>query len=172
MRRSLPLLCLPLVLLAACSGEKGSPGEATPSAHLLPKDLPDALSVNEAMKKTPDSEVSVVGRVRVLAKGTFTLVDDSWDYCGRGSSTDDTCETPWDYCCVSKEGVAASTLVVKAQAKDGSAVAKKDLGVRPVDLVAVRGRLVKEADGSLALVAKDGWYRRERPKLPATVKFE
>jgi hypothetical protein len=41
-----------------------------------------------------------------------------------------------------------------------------------VDLVAVRGRLVKEADGSLALVAKDGWYRRERPKLPDNVKFE
>jgi len=42
--------------------------------------------------------------------------------------------------------------------------------LRNLDLVAVRGRLVKDKDGELKLVAT-GWWRRERPKLPDGLKW-
>jgi hypothetical protein len=68
--------------------------------------------------------------------------------------------------------VAAGTIVVKAVGADGKPVAKDRMGIRPMDLVAVKGTLEKADDGSLVLLAKDGWFRRERPKVGDHVKFD
>ena len=40
-----------------------------------------------------------------------------------------------------------------------------------LDLVAVKGQLARGPGDRLMLVANDGWYRRDRPKVPANVKF-
>ena len=171
------LVLTSLLLLAACSDEKTAPASPASSPGASPggaasKDHADAVPVLAAKAKEAGAEVAVVGRVRDTGKGIFTLVDDKFDYCGRGSSTDDACPTPWDYCCQDQEAVAHATIVVKALGPDGAPVAKSALGIRHLDLVAVKGVLTKQEDGSLAVVAKGGWFRRERPKLPDSIKFD
>jgi hypothetical protein len=157
---------------AGCTDEPSTTAAADTSPHLLKSDLPSAISVVEARKKEPGERFAVVGRVREKAKGVFQLVDDSIDYCGRGANTHCTCPTPWDYCCMDQDVVEKGTLVVRALDASGKPVSASDLGVRALDLVAVSGVWTKEEDGSKFLVAKDGWFRRERPKVGDNVKFE
>jgi hypothetical protein len=80
------------------------------------------------------------------------------------------CKTPWDYCCHEKEMKAASMLV-ELRGPDGNPARVQDLGIRELDLVAVRGTLAKGPGDRLMLVARDGWYRRDRPQVPASIKF-
>jgi hypothetical protein len=170
------LVLAPLLFLAACGSDAPSAPPPEPPAeapsHLLPADLPDAISVVDAKKKPEGEEVTVFGRVRYTGLGMFQLVDDSLDYCGRGADTMEECETPWDYCCLDQTMVARKTLVVRAQEKSGTPVARKNLGVRSLDLVAVRGVLAKNEQGGIVLVARSGWFRRERPEVPDFVVFE
>jgi hypothetical protein len=160
----------PLVLLLVACGGDEPPAPERPSPHLLAADLLDAIPVLEARKRETGADVAVFGRVSDVAKGTITLVDDVYDYCGRGESTHDTCATPWDYCCEVRD-LAEGTIVVKAQTADGKPVPKDQLGVRPLDLVAVQGTLEKDAKGDWSLVARHGWFRRERPVVGPHVKF-
>jgi hypothetical protein len=153
-----------LLSVGACGDDAPPPRPAAPSSHLLAADLLGAVPVLEAMTKEPGAEVVVVGRVRELAKGAFTIIDDSFEYCGRGDSSHDTCPTPWDYCCLDQEKVAAGTMVVKARTTDGKPIPKDALGVRPLDLVALRGKLEKNDRGDWAILS-DAWFRRERPAV-------
>jgi hypothetical protein len=174
-RCALALLAVALAV-AACDSktEEVSSTAAAPAAaspHLLKADLLDAVPVLDAVKKESGSAVTVVGRVSGVAKGTITIVDDSLDYCGRGESTDDTCITPWDYCCTNPRLLADATLVVRMETPDGKPVPKAEMGLRPLDLVALRGKLEKNEKGHVSLVAANGWFRRERPIVGAHVKF-
>ena len=61
--------------------------------------------------------------------------------------------------------------MVEAEYELGSPVRETYMGIRALDLVAVRGRLVKADDGTIVLKASTGWHRRERPEVPDKVKF-
>jgi hypothetical protein len=165
--RFLPILFL---LVAACGDDPSA--TPPPSEHLLASDLPDAVSVLEAKGKPIGTTWTVVGRVRSLSKGVIALVDDREDYCGRGDDPMERCPTPWDYCCEDPDKIAESTLVVRALSRDGTPVARDRMGLRPLDLVALRGVWAEEKDGSRVLVAREGWYRRERPAVGDHVRFE
>ena len=168
---------LVLLLVTACGGTEPGQHASTTSttgsdggAMLLAADLPDAIGVVAAKAEDPDAEVAVYGRVRRTAKGVFLLVDDeAVKFCGQ--EEDCGCPTPWDYCCERPEEVTAATLVVEAEDELGSPVRESDMGIRALDLVAVRGRLTKADDGTLVLKASSGWFRRERPETPDNVKF-
>jgi hypothetical protein len=127
--------------------------------------------VLEALKGAEGTEVAVTGRLHKKVKGRaiFHLTDDSIAYCGRGQEKCG-CKTPWDYCCVLKE-MKAGTMVVELRGADGKPAAVTDLGLRELDLVAVRGTLAKGDGGRLMLLAKDGWYVRERPDLPSDLNW-
>jgi hypothetical protein len=176
--RLLVALALP-VALAACGAEPApKPAPDAPAAPpvaslLLPADVPGTVPVLEAKKGTAGAAVAVVGRVRETMKdrAIFTLTDDSLDYCGRGDDPMDECPTPWDYCCIPNSKVAAASLVIELRGPDGRPVAVKDVGIRPLDLVAVKGTLKDDGHGGLYLEAADGWFRRERPPVPANVEF-
>jgi hypothetical protein len=127
--------------------------------------------VVDARKAAPKDDAVVVGRIREMTRGfaAFTLVDASLAYCGE-STMEDPCETPWDYCCIDAEELASKSVSVVVQGPSGR-VEKADLPeLRHLDLVVVRGRLVKNDKGDVE-VAATGWWRKERPTLPATVKF-
>ena len=166
-----------LLVLTACGGRTDTTaapheGAASAATHLLDADLPDAIGVVAARALEPDQDVVVFGRVRYTADGVFSLVDDEVvSYCGQVPGTMDLCETPWDYCCHSPEKVTAATLVVEAKDADGHDVPKDALGIRPLDLVAVRARLERDDKGELFLAAHDGWYRRERPEVRPEIRF-
>jgi hypothetical protein len=174
---SLALLAL-LGLLAttACGGKESGGGAgapaAAPSRFALGKDPGEALTVAQAKAAAPKDTVVVVGRLRDLTPGfaAFTLVDASLDYCGASADTMDGCPTPWDYCCIPDEDVATLTIPVAAREKGDVATLAALPELRRLDLVAVVGRLVKDAKGDVALEAT-GWFRRERPAFGSHVKF-
>jgi hypothetical protein len=160
----------------------GAPGAATATAPAVPTskyalsaDPKDAISVVEARKAAPKPTVVVFGRVREITAGfaAFTMADTSLKFCGEGEAEKETCETPWDYCCLAPEEIASHTIavVVKEAGKDGKsdvAALAKIPELRNLDLVAVVGTLVKDK-GDVTLEAT-GWYRRERPVLGANAK--
>jgi hypothetical protein len=162
--------------LAACGKDapetsSGGPAPAA-SPYLLAADPGQAIDVKKAVAEGPiDQDVVVVGRVQNVVRGfaAFTLVDVSLKYCGQGDVTDDHCAEPWDYCCVVDQ-LPGALLPVKVRKGADVAELPSIPELRPLDLVAVRGRLVKEKDADVTLHAT-GWFRRERPQVPASVKF-
>lgn len=167
------LLLIALALgLAACGGDdsSGTPNAATQAkatGPLLAADIEGTVDIKAALELEPGSDVAVVGRVQEISPGgmaLFYLVDDSIAYCGRGSE-ECGCETPWDYCC-EEAAMRAARMAIELRDESGKIVKADDLGLRLLDLVAVKGKLHKTEEGGLYLVADDGWYRRERPKLP------
>lgn len=161
-----------LVPLSACSDDGGDgccppagAGRAAPAALALPADLPGAVSVDVA-RAGPEGDVVVVGRVREVTPGlaAFTLVDLGQAYCGQNSM--EGCPTPWDYCCIPTKELATHLVGVRVRGADGALVTGDVRpGLRALDVVAVRGRLVRSKDGDVAVEAS-GWHRRERPTLP------
>lgn len=178
------LVALPCALLLVGCGDEPAPkprvtappaGAAAVSqpvaSFAAAKDEPDALSVVDAKERAAGEELAVYGRVSDIADGfaAFTLVDEDLEYCGQGSLEDDHCATPWDYCCIQRETVAAATLPVEFRDAKGEPVESRSLGLRRLDLVSVRGRLEKTESGGLMLVTNSGWFRRERPEVGAHV---
>ena len=125
-----------------------------------------------ALELEPGAEVAIVGRVQEISPGgmaVFHLVDDSIAYCGRGQE-ECGCVTPWDYCC-EEPAMRAARMAVELRDKAGKIVKQDDLGLRLLDLVAVKGTLEKTEEGGLYLVTKDGWFRRDRPTLPEGLEW-
>lgn len=184
MSRTLALL-LALACLPACGSEAPSPaptaGTVAPGAAsspaagaaplLLAADLPGAVPVLQALAGAEGQDVTVVGRVqsRVKGRALFHLVDDSVEDCTR-TGEDDHCRTPWDYCCRIDE-MKAALMLVELRGPDGLPQKVESLGIRELDLVAVRGTLARGEGGRLMLLARDGWYLRQRPKVSARVRF-
>jgi hypothetical protein len=178
-RRLLPALCLASLLLAACGGDPPASVATTTSSasgpsqasYLLPADVPGAVPVLAALAGAEGAEIAVVGKVQRKVKGRaiFYLTDASVEDCTR-TGEQDHCKTPWDYCCREKE-MKKSTMLVELRGADGQPAPVADLGIRELDLVAVRGTLTKTEGGRLMLLAKDGWHLRDRPKVPSRVKF-
>ena len=170
------------LLLAACGAEPadttasapGAPSGSAPVAdsYLLPADVPDTIPVLDALKAEEGKEVAIFGRVQKISnkgRAGFFVTDESVPDCLRCGMTKP-CPTPWDYCCHEKE-MKRSTMLVELRGPDGMPARVKELGIRELDLVAVKGTLAKGPGDRLMLVAKDGWYMRQRPKMPASVKF-
>jgi hypothetical protein len=182
---TLPLLVLAAASLlpcAACSKSPESGGASAPpvaqSAWSLSAEPAGAVSVVDAQKAAPKEDVVVVGRVRLLVTGlaAFTMVDTSVAYCGDPQASKDgkkqmeeICEQPWDYCCNEQEA-AEKQIAVVVPGPGGSAAKGAIPELRNLDLVVVKGRLVKDKAGNVELAAV-GWYRKERPAIPASVKF-
>jgi hypothetical protein len=175
---SLALLALAALVAPGCGKDAPTPGPGTPSSdaapspYLLAADPGGGVDVAAAVTGGPTAdEVVVVGRVKDVVPGfaAFTLADVSLQFCGQGDVTDDHCPTPWDYCCVTDQ-FPGKLLPVEVRAGADVAALERIPELRPLDLVAVRGRLVKEKDADLTLRAT-GWFRRERPPVPPSVKF-
>lgn len=172
MNRSTILALAAAFLLAACGGDAAKRAATQPTGGaddvplLLTEKPGDAIGVIEAKGKAEGDEVVVVGRVSDIAKGfaAFTVTDDSVPYCGKGAESCG-CPTPWDYCC-EEDAAKAGRLPVELRDAKGEPMAAEDTGLRLLDLVIVRGTLAKTESGGFVIVAKDGWFRAERPLLP------
>jgi hypothetical protein len=174
-------LALPSVaLLLAALGGCGKPAPAAPptssgssEAYRLSTaaDLTDAVPVLEVKEADPPladgAEVAIVGRIRQMADGVLTVVDDrEVHYCGKTEDVDCGCPTPWDYCCTNPRALKRASLTIEVQDAAGRSVPEDAMGLRLLDLIAVRGKLSKDEAGTLVLTSSGTWYRRERPELP------
>jgi hypothetical protein len=169
----LTILALALTALAACSHEKEAPPapkagapEATatlPAALKLEAAPPAAISVIELRNSAVDgAEVVVTGRVKDFGsnRAVFTIADLSLRACSdEGDPMADSCETPWDYCCIDSKVVAQGTTAIEL--RDGAEPAKGTAqgwnGLDHLKQVTVRGKVKRAADGDLAVIA-DGIF--------------
>lgn len=164
---------LPLFLILAACGAK-APGIPTPppaapalAAFVLAADPGEALDVVAAKLGGPAAKVTVQGRLAEITRGVaaFRLVDFELPYCGE-KAKEDTCKTPWDYCCEDSKTIVANTMVVELRDAAGKPIASPSLpDLRLLDAVKVTGELVKDEMGNFTLLAK-GYFRSARPQLP------
>lgn len=176
------LALIPLLLLStACSKSEAQPVKpAAPNAaapagmqqYVLKADPGKALTPSEARQAAAGEKITVEGRIQKIVKdhAAFTLMARELPYCGE-TNKEETCKTPWDYCCETKEARQAKSLSVEVRGVDGKPVSTPSLpDLRLLDLTKVTGQVVKDEHGNLVLVA-DGLFRVQRPELHADVSW-
>lgn len=156
------LACAPLASLS-CGGD--SKPAATSAGALDPfflKSAPDGAVPLLALRKSARNgdEVVATGRVKDFVGGlaAFTMIDSSLRACSdAGDPMEDSCTTPWDYCCIPSEEVTAASATVEF--RDGEALLKEELqgfrGLDHLDTVVVRGTVERDTVGNLTIVAKN-----------------
>jgi hypothetical protein len=155
-----------LVLLAiGCSGDNhpvGVPKENPSGAMYLLSEAPAGVKgVIDARKDAKDGdEVVVKGRIGgnknpwIEGRAGFWIVDSSFKPCNERE--DDACDTPWDYCCDSREDLLRGMATVKVLDRQGRTVevdARKLLGVKELQTVIVRGKAKRDQEGNLTILA-------------------
>jgi hypothetical protein len=161
------LALLALGLTSGCGREEKSVGgsnhapDPAVAAYLLPSEPTGAQGVLDARKEARDGEeVVVVGRVggsanpMVEGKLAFTIVDPALKPCNE--KEDDGCKTPWDYCCDPPEELRKATALVKVVDDKGKTVATDaaNLGIKPTQILVVRGIAKRDEQGNLTVQAK------------------
>ena len=170
------LCCSSLLFLLVACGEKPAPEPmpASPAVAALMLSQPPtepARAVLAAKQAAAGEAIVVTGRIQSLVKGlaAFSLMDNALAYCGEKHA--ESCRTPWDYCCESKETRLQHTLPVEARGADGRPLPTLGLGdLRLLDRVSVAGRLETDEHGNLVLIAT-GWFREQRPQLPENLRW-
>lgn len=150
-----------------CGDSSTSPAtsQATPdSTYLASSELPGSVGVGEARESVEDGEqVVLAGRIGGSAKpfvdgiAAFTIVDPKVQSC----AAEEGCPTPWDYCCTQnqvKQNIA-TVKVVDEQGRPVSQDARQLLGVKELNLVLVRGKAERDAEGNLALLANQVYVK-------------
>ena len=144
---------------------------AAPAASVAPYFLTDepsgAQSVVEAKASAKDGEeVTLVGRIGgsqspfVAGRAAFTVVDASLVPCSERAN--DSCKTPWDYCC-DTDRLPGGTAVVKVVEADGNTLAKdarKELGLKELQTVIVKGTAKRDEAGNLTVLAPAVFVKR------------
>jgi hypothetical protein len=174
--RNLSLSLSLFSILAACSEQTSNPKAEAPtdaaSQLLLTTDPGAAVSVVKAKADGAKDKITVEGRIYDITTGfaVMKLMDLELDYCGEVNK-EDTCPTPWDYCCDAKEERLAHSLLVEARGADGKVLATPSIpGMRLCDKVKVTGKLIIDEHGNHILVAS-GMFQVERPTMPDYVKW-
>lgn len=153
-----------LALAIGCSSSSPTGNSASPPAgvaqYFLTAEPAAAKSVVDAKKSAQDGEeVTLVGRIGgsespfVSGRASFTVVDLSLVPCSERPG--DSCKTPWDYCC-DTDTLPSSTAVVKIVDGEGKTVAKdaqKDLGMKELQTVTVKGKAKRDEAGNLVVLA-------------------
>jgi len=133
-------------------------------ADLFLKDGPKDAKMVEDVKKTAKKgdTVAIRGRIGgsedpfVAGRAVFTLVGPGIHACS--DIEGDHCRTPWDYCCESKEDIAAHSAVIQVLDAAGAplrANVKGNAGIKELSEVIVVGK-VSQADGKSFIVNATG----------------
>jgi hypothetical protein len=160
------------IALTGCSGEGDSndagddsatqTSSTAPSPELQPlvvKADPPANQIGVSMARSTNEgqEVAVEGRLKDFVDGVaaFTIVDGSVPSCLE-DGMEEQCPTPWDYCCMPQELMAANTAMVKLLGPDGETLAGTLKGVNSIDnlsTVVVTGKVEKDESGNVTIAA-------------------
>lgn len=153
----------PFVLfLGACAGEDAAPASSSSQLSSFVAATPELSSVTvlDARRDARQgTELVVRGRVKdfVGEAAAFVLIDESLRACSdEGDPMEDSCTTPWDYCCIPSEEVAAASAMVEF--RDAQGVIREPIaglrGLDHLDTVIVRGVAEVDPAGNLVLAAR------------------
>ena len=175
------LLVAAVCLVVACGptaadngGKSGTDGNSgTTNFRLKAEPAGAAITVVDAKKAEDGADIVVEGRIQATQPRfhVFTMIDLSMPYCGE--KDDETCKTPWDYCCFGKDEVSALLIPVRFVGADGKPVRAADghkFAWRLLDRVKVVGKLRKLEDGTL-VIAATGYWQVERPTIDWAVTW-
>lgn len=159
------LSLLPLLWIAsACSQDKPAPGASGPVRPAIPDTvwsstaLAEAKPVAEVRKAAKDgSAVTITGRVKdfVASRAVFTLIDNSLKSCAENEG--ENCPTPWDYCCIESDVIAANTVTVELRDADGRPLKTGAAGFKGyhdldhLEYVSVSGTAHRDAQGNVTI---------------------
>ena len=145
------------------------PSPDSPLAGYVLKAEPEgeaALNVLDARKDIQDGDdVVLVGRVGgsvspiVEGRAMFTIADKSFKPCNEIG--DDSCPTPWDYCCT--EDVNKGLATIKIASEDGKTMAadvREGLGLKELQTVVVKGKAKRDEAGNLTILATGVYVKR------------
>ena len=166
---------LSMVALSSCedAGNDKTTG-STPSrpeidAVFLDAEPEGAVSVLEARKVAqPGANIAVVGRVAGTLKpfseeyATLALADNSLETCERVPG--DSCETPWDACCVEPAVIAASRLTAQVLGADGRPVEQSLKGVHglaELDALVVTGAVAENSTPENLILNVTGFFLKK-----------
>lgn len=161
-----PFVVSALCVLATlgCSKAEVAAPSTEGTAYRLTKEPSGAKEVKAARADAKsDEEITIVGRIGgdanpwVEGQAAFMLVDSALKPCG----ADESCPTPWDYCC-STDDLPTSKAMVKIVDAGGKTVAsdaRKLLGIKELQTVVVHGRAKRDESGNLTVLA-DGVFVR------------
>lgn len=154
------ILALSLFVTSCTKESAPAPATGQLAAFVAPAAPADAKSVLDARKAaTAGASVTIVGRAKDFVNGraAFTLIDSSLRACSdEGDPMEDSCETPWDYCCIAPEEVMAACATIEM--RDGAGVIKTGVrgvsGLDHLDTVYVDGVVEKDDAGNMTVIAK------------------
>jgi hypothetical protein len=160
-RLELHTLSLLALLLFACTSESAPPlsSSAALGAFFASGTIADSrpvLAVRSDAKS--GDEVVVRGRAKDFVAGVaaFTIVDPTLIACSdEGDPMEDTCKTPWDYCCTPGSEVAAASATIEFRDASGpiGISAEGFRGLAHLDKVVVRGKVERDSSGNMTVVA-------------------
>jgi hypothetical protein len=147
--------------------------------YMLEKAPAKATDVAAIRKNAKDQQdVTVVGRVGgrkspwVKNTAAFSIVDRSLKACNE--RPDDTCPTPWDFCC--EADLPKYSLLVLVPDSDGKPV-KKDardlLGLKELDTVVIQGKAKRDKTGNVTIMASKMYVthpKNSKQEAPAEKK--
>ncbi len=162
-RWTLPALLLLVLVAPACGGDEvkdstTKAADALPESYWLATPPGEASGVSAARATVKDgAELTVVGRIQDYRdkQAQFFLADAALVPCN--DRENDSCPTPWDYCCEDRDKLAKGLLTVELREEDGKRLRKTSLaGFHGFDRLAkavVRGTARVDEAGNVVLVA-------------------
>ena len=158
-------------VLVGCSDTTPVAEKYDPSPYLLTSEPEGAAEVIAARETAKDEdEVVVVGRIGgdldpwVKGVAAFTIVDSSIRACSDEDEEGETCscKTPWDYCC-ELDKLPNSMVLVKIVDNNGKVIphdAKESFGVKELDTVTVKGKIKRDENGGMSILASGMYVRK------------
>jgi hypothetical protein len=151
---NLSIAVIAMLSLHACKNEESKPSAETQApdpalaAYFVSDTLPDAQSIHIARTTAKPGDTitlkgEVMGREKVFVDGraAFILGDpEKLTSCDKNPG--DTCETPWDACCDSKELKRIGIALIQILGEDGRVMASELKGVnglKELSSVTLRG---------------------------------
>jgi hypothetical protein len=165
------LLAVPaLALLGSCDRGNPAPAPAKPAAA-APATLPpslfltaapaDAKSVEEVKQNAKAGDTVVLrGRIGggeapfVEGRAVFTIVGAGLAACA--DDPEDTCKTPWDYCCETPEQITAHAATIQAADDHGNPLKadfKGSHGLKELSDVTIVGTVARAESGAFVVNA-------------------
>ena len=176
-RTSIVLSLIPIVLVGCGRQQTAQPPSTSTtssasvdgSKYLLtaePDGPEDVIQVRESAKD--EEEVVILGKIGgsknpwLEGQAAFHIVDRSLKSCSDREG--DNCQSPWDYCCETKEQRVASMAFIKVVDEDGATVkadARELLNVKELQTVVVRGKAKRDDADNLTVLASGVYVRHE-----------
>jgi hypothetical protein len=142
-----------------------APGAVLPATLFLAEQPADAKPPEEAKKSAKAGDpITLRGRIGgsvdpfVPGRAVFTLVGPGLKACSENA--DDGCKTPWDYCCDTKDEIAAHSATIQVVDASGAPLklnVKGQNGLKELSDVIIVGK-VAQAQGAVLVVNASGMY--------------